>query len=105
MSPRSFLSVLLGACILSLGSFYLKKAQAAKIFVLDDSGKRIKELVGTSDAGFNAAAWDLTSDVAGESGMRSMAAKNFVKPGAYTVEIGLGSGTLRGTVQVLAGKL
>jgi hypothetical protein len=85
--------------------YYLKKAQAAKIFVLDDSGKRIKELIGTSDAGFNAAAWDLTSDVAGESGIRSTAAKNVVKPGTYTVEIGLGSVTLRGNIQVLADRL
>jgi hypothetical protein len=80
--------------------YYLKEPQEVKISILDKSGKAIKELEGTNDAGLNIASWDLTFEGGEKVGREFATAGNTVNPGEYKVQILVGDLKLEGKIQV-----
>jgi len=60
--------------------YFLSKPQKASLSVVDDSGKLIRKLDCTGDAGINRVVWDLTTDE-----------KKYVASGVYQVKLTIGS--------------
>lgn len=82
-------------------NYYLKETQKVELFIKDQSGKTIKEIKGSGDAGLNAAVWDLTYTKK-EEAQKEKPETPYVKPGKYTVVLTAGSITLEGTIEVKA---
>ncbi len=74
--------------------YYLESSQGVEIEIKDESGKVIKKLKESGDAGYNSAIWDLTKDR--PESQRAL----FVKPGEYTVVLKAGSVSLEKKVKV-----
>ena len=89
--------------------YFLKEPQEVKLVIKDASGKIIKELKGTGDAGLNTIEWDLTQDVALMTPSEVEKIKKddrgnpepaYVEPGKYNVILTAGSISLEGVVDV-----
>lgn len=80
--------------------YYLNESREVKISVFDKSGKLIKNLKGTSDAGMNSAVWDLTFEGGKKIGEEFATAGNLVEQGEYTVEILSGDIKLEGKIKI-----
>ena len=72
--------------------YYLKRAGFVTVQVKNADGNVLKTLEGTSDAGYNQAAWNLTTEV-GEETERA-------EPGTYTIEVTQGDVTEEATIEV-----
>ncbi len=81
--------------------YYLKETQKVELSIKDQSGKTIKEIKGTGDAGLNAAVWDLTFTKSKET-QKEKPETPYVKPGKYTVVLTAGPISLEGTIEVKA---
>jgi photosystem II stability/assembly factor-like uncharacterized protein len=80
--------------------YYLNAPGTVTILVKDDSGSIVNDLEGTGDAGFNLAVWDLTRRGEEQGQGRGRRGPPIVAPGNYTVELTLGSETVKGTIEV-----
>ncbi|MFB0564931.1 MAG: hypothetical protein ACETWK_04555 [Candidatus Aminicenantaceae bacterium] len=69
--------------------YYLNKPQNVVLSVADESGKLVKKLEGTGDAGINRVVWDLTTDK-----------KGFVEEGIYRVKLIVGPLVLEEKIEV-----
>jgi len=69
--------------------YYLNKPQKVALSVTDESGKLVKKLKSTGDAGINRVVWDLTTDEA-----------KYVKPGTYKVKLFAGGKELAEEIEV-----
>jgi hypothetical protein len=70
--------------------YYLNKSQKVSLGVTDESGKLVRKLKGTGDAGLNRVVWDLRTDD-----------KKYAKPGLYTVKLAVGAVELEEKVKVI----
>jgi hypothetical protein len=82
-------------------NYYLEETQKVELFIKDETGKTIKEIKGSGDAGLNAAVWDLTFTKSKEA-QREKPETPYVKPGKYTVVLTAGPISLEGTIEVKA---
>ena len=81
-------------------SFFLKKAGDVKLTVLDETGKVIRELKTSGDAGLNFAEWDLkTEKQAGEE------KENLVEQGEYKIQLFLASGKIEKEIKIIKSDL
>ncbi len=69
--------------------YYLNKSQKVSLSISDESGKPIRELEATEDAGLNRVVWDLRTDE-----------KKYVESGTYTVKLAVGAVKLEEKVKV-----
>jgi photosystem II stability/assembly factor-like uncharacterized protein len=79
--------------------YFLKETQKVNMFIKDETGKTIKEIKGSRDAGLNAAVWDLTFTKSKEA-QKEKPETPYVKPGKYTVVLTADSITLEETIEV-----
>lgn len=77
--------------------YYLKEGGDATLSILDDSGRVVKKIEGTGDAGLNFAEWDLSRDVPAGSDE-----PEFVEAGVYTVRLTVGAVSVEKKVRVEA---
>lgn len=75
--------------------YFLNAAQEVHLVVRDESGKVVKEVEGTGDAGLNVAVWDLTWEGSEE------AENPYVEPGEYKIVLTAGTVSEEGTVEVV----
>jgi len=81
--------------------YYLKNpSEEVDIQIFDQSGKLIKELQGTKDAGINLAVWDLAFEGGQVIGGGFVTSGNYVKPGIYSVKISSQEITVSGEIKV-----
>jgi hypothetical protein len=80
-------------------NYYLKDAQEVKLEIKDQSGKTIRELKGTGDAGLNLAVWDLKPEKV-EKKKDEKPKSPYVEPGKYKVVIKAGSFSQEGLIEV-----
>jgi hypothetical protein len=79
--------------------YYLKDAQEVKVMIKDQSGKTVRELKGTGDAGLNLAVWDLKPEKV-EKKKDEKPKSPYVGPGKYKVVIKAGSISQEGLIEV-----
>ena len=76
--------------------YYLKKAQKVVLVVKDESGRVVREMDATGDAGYNVAIWDLKKREKPKTERESP----YVESGTYTVELTAGSFSAEAKVDV-----
>jgi photosystem II stability/assembly factor-like uncharacterized protein len=80
--------------------YYLKEASDVKISIFRKSGKVLREIKGTGDAGINRAEWDLFQKPKEKVNTVYEPGRNMAAPGDYKVRIEAGSTILEGVITV-----
>lgn len=80
-------------------NYYLKDAQEVKLVIKNQSGKTIRELKGTGDAGLNLVVWDLKPEKVKKK-KDEKPKSPYVEPGKYKVVIKAGSFSQEGLIEV-----
>jgi photosystem II stability/assembly factor-like uncharacterized protein len=80
--------------------YYLKAAANTSLSIKDAEGKVVNQLNAKADAGLNLFKWDLTFEPKQKKGAKKASKKSYVKAGTYSLELTVGTETLKGTIRI-----